>query len=157
MHRITKFKLEDCYISYVDPRIVAIMREKIDNYNKLAADQSINRDDLKELYLEILYSNPSGFKLTARMTTDYRQLKTIYQQRKDHRLPEWRLFTDWIATLPEAELITYDSNFANRKAKEILVDLANQGHPERRYTMLDKLDTLTQAILTGTYQDTKKG
>ena len=36
----------------------------------------------KEAYLEILYSNPCGFKLTAAMTTNYRQLKTIYYQRK---------------------------------------------------------------------------
>mgnify|MGYP002519675587 CR=1 FL=1 len=59
-----------------------------------------------EKYLEILYSNPAGFKLTARMTTNYRQLKTIYAQRKNHRLPEWRAFCEWIETLPNADFIT---------------------------------------------------
>jgi hypothetical protein len=34
------------------------------------------------------------------MTTNYRQLKTIYHQRKNHRLPEWREFCEWILTLP---------------------------------------------------------
>ena len=59
-----------------------------------------------EMYLEILYSNPAGFRLTARMTTNYRQLKTMYLQRKDHRLPEWRAFCKWIETLPHADFIT---------------------------------------------------
>lgn len=47
-----------------------------------------------------------GLRLTARITTNYRQLKTIYQQRKNHRLPEWRAFCAWIETLPRAEFIT---------------------------------------------------
>ena len=54
----------------------------------------------KKMYLEILYSNPSGFELTARMATNYRCLRNIYLQRKDHRLPEWREFCEWIETLP---------------------------------------------------------
>ncbi len=33
MHRITKFNLDNAYTDYVDTRIVAIMREKIDDYN----------------------------------------------------------------------------------------------------------------------------
>lgn len=57
----------------------------------------------KEKYLEILYSNPAGFTLTARMTTNYRCLRNIYIQRHDHRLPEWRAFCKWIETLPYAE------------------------------------------------------
>ena len=32
----------------------------------------------KEKYLEILYSNPAGFLLTARLTTNYRCLRNIY-------------------------------------------------------------------------------
>ena len=52
------------------------------------------------LYLRILYSNPCGMFLTARMTTNYQQLKTIYQQRRYHRLPEWQWFCDWCETLP---------------------------------------------------------
>ena len=52
------------------------------------------------MYLEILMSNPCGFELTARMTTNYRQLKTIYYQRRQHKLPDWREFCAWIETLP---------------------------------------------------------
>jgi len=99
MHRIARFDLDMGYIPYVDPRIVEIMKQKVAEYNAAA------EEDKPEMYLGLLYSNPAGFKLTARMTTNYRQLKTIYRQRKNHRLKEWRDFCAWIETLPEAELI----------------------------------------------------
>ena len=100
MHRITKFNLNSCYNEYVDSRIINIMKDKVQEYNRLVENKNIKQEELKRKYLEILYSNPAGFELTARLTTNYRQLKTIYSQRKDHRLPEWRMFCDWIVTLP---------------------------------------------------------
>lgn len=105
MHRITKFNLDEAYNEYVDYRIINIMKEKVERYNRLVAmkpDVEIPEynQEIKDAYLEILYSNPCGFKLTAGMTTNYRQLKTIYHQRKTHRLPEWREFCAWVETLP---------------------------------------------------------
>lgn len=123
MHRITKFNLEDSYNGYVDPRVIAIMQEKVDQYNKLQTmlaevDQNDPdkeytvrslKNNLTQKYLEILYTNPAGFTLTARMTTNYRCLKNIWRQRRNHRLPEWRMFCKWIETLPYAkELICYE-------------------------------------------------
>lgn len=120
MHRITKFNLRNQYNEYVDPRIIEIMEEKVAQHNKLLAelaqipaDDEYNRERLKKLitqkYLEILYSNPAGFMLTARLTTNYRCLKNIWRQRRNHRLPEWRAFCRWIETLPYAkELICYE-------------------------------------------------
>jgi len=106
MHRITKFDLDHAYDSHVDPRMVAIMKEKVNTYNEIVDHGSEEmKGELPELYLDILYSNPAGFRLTARMTTNYRQLKTIYAQRRNHRLPEWRTFCEWIKTLPHSELI----------------------------------------------------
>lgn len=102
MHRIARFDLDNQYDSHVDPRIVAIMKEKVEEYNQLLQNES---SGASEKYLEILYSNPCGFKLTAGITTNYRQLKTMYKQRKNHRLPEWREFCKWIETLPMSELI----------------------------------------------------
>ena len=102
MHRIAKFDLSKTYNEYVNPQIITIMQNMIDNYNRI---EDKTTDEAKEYYLRILYSNPAGFRLTAKLTTNYRQLKTIYQQRKDHRLPEWRAFCKWIETLPHSELI----------------------------------------------------
>lgn len=50
-------------------------------------------------------SLPEGWLQTARITTNYRQLKTIYAQRHAHRLKEWRDFCDWILSLPHARLL----------------------------------------------------
>lgn len=97
MHRITKFNLDEAYIDYVDPRCVEVIKEKVAQYNVL---ENTTTEKAKKLYLEILYSNPCGMYLTARMTTNYQQLKTIYQQRRNHRLPEWQTFCDWVETLP---------------------------------------------------------
>ena len=120
MHRITKFDLTNQYNKYVDPRIIEIMQEKVSQYNKIQkelaqtpAEDVYNRNRLidlaKQKYLEILYSNPAGFKITARLTTNYRCLKNIWRQRRNHRLPEWREFCKWIETLPYAkELICYE-------------------------------------------------
>lgn len=104
MHRIARFDLDKAYNHYVDKRMIEVMKEKVAEYNEM--DDS--DPEKKEKYLEILYSNPAGFQITAGMTTNYRQLKTIYKQRKNHRLPEWRNFCAWIETLPMNELITGD-------------------------------------------------
>ena len=101
MHRITKFDLDKSYIKYVDKRVVDIMKEKVYEYNDLLEHGfKVSEDLMKERYLEILYTNPCGFQLTARMTTNYQQLKTMYFQRRSHLLPEWTEFCDWCETLP---------------------------------------------------------
>lgn len=99
MHRIAQFDLDKQYIEYTDPRSIEIVKELVATYNETKDPED---------YLRVLYSNPCGFQLIAGMTTNYRQLKTIYWQRKNHRLPEWREFCAWIKTLPHAELIVGD-------------------------------------------------
>lgn len=91
MHRIAKMDLSKQYNEYVDYRIINIMQELKELYN-----DSQNKED----YLKLLYSNPSGFELTARLTTNYRALKAVYSQRSEHRLPEWKAFCTWVLTLP---------------------------------------------------------
>lgn len=112
MHRICKFNLEGQYCEYVDPRVVEIMKEKVAIYNDLLEcskiwpehmtqeELEVAKNGLKRKYLEILYTNPAGFELTARMTTNYRCLLNIYIQRCDHRLPEWREFCTKLLELP---------------------------------------------------------
>ena len=118
MHKITKFDLKKQCNKYVDHRIIDIVQEKINEYNRLASlpipddlNSAISRKKtMNELYLEILYNIPSGFELTAGMTTNYQQLKTIYQQRRHHRLPDWQMFCDWIETLPRFMELTQKEN-----------------------------------------------
>lgn len=91
MHKITKLDPYKQCNKYVLTDVVIILDRLIQRYNN---------DPTPENYLDVLYNVPVGFMLTARMTTNYRQLKTIYYQRRNHRLPEWREFCKWIETLP---------------------------------------------------------
>jgi hypothetical protein len=91
MHRITKFDVSLQCNKYVTTKAIENANECIDEYHANPTDES---------YLKVLYNVPTGFRLTARMTTNYRQLKTIYSQRRTHRLPEWREFCEWIEQLP---------------------------------------------------------
>jgi hypothetical protein len=99
---------------YVTDDDIAIMKEKVEQYNQLQeAMRAVDPENeyevrrlknlLTQKYLELLYTNPAGFTLTARMTTNYRCLKNIWRQRRNHRLPEWREFCKWIETLPYAK------------------------------------------------------
>lgn len=91
MHKIAQFDVEKQVNSYVT-------QNTINEVNRLK--KIYDENPTVENYLILLYNVPVGFKLTAGMTTNYRQLKTIYSQRKTHRLPEWREFCAWIETLP---------------------------------------------------------
>ena len=116
MHMITKFDVKSQCNRYVDPRIIDIVQEKINEYNRLKELNKINgfskerQDIMNELYLEILYNVPSGFQITAGMTTNYQQLKTIYQQRRHHKLPDWQMFCDWCESLPLFKELCIDRN-----------------------------------------------
>jgi hypothetical protein len=97
MHKIMDFDIDSQCCEYVHPEIVDILKKLVAKYKETKS---------KDIRKQILYSVPVGFKLTARMTTNYQQLKTIYAQRKNHELEEWRVFCQWIETLPYAEFIT---------------------------------------------------
>ena len=83
MHRISKFELEEAFNEYTDPIIIHHLKYLQKEYNE---------NPTKENYLKLLYSTPSGLQMTGRVTTNYLQLMNIYQQRRTHRLPEWRYF-----------------------------------------------------------------
>lgn len=105
MHKAAAFDLKQQCNQYVDSRIIDICNEKITEYKRLVklnemGISSKRKDLINEAYLAVLYNIPCGFELTAGMTTNYQQLKTIYQQRRHHRLPEWKMICDWIETLP---------------------------------------------------------
>ena len=92
MHRIARLLEGDApFNDYVDPVIKHRVFEMAKEYNN---------NQTPENYLKLLYSIPSGLELTDHIVTNYGQLKTMWYQRHNHRLPEWRLFCDWILTLP---------------------------------------------------------
>ena len=97
MHCISKMDIKCMCNDYVSDVVIKEVERLKEIYLKTKDSED---------YLRLLYNIPSGFELTARMTTNYRQLKTIYKQRRNHRLPDWHIFCDFIEKLPHSELIT---------------------------------------------------
>ena len=97
MHKITNLLKEDAFNEYVTDvskhAVYMCLRDYIEN-------------PTKDNYLRLLYNVPSGIELTAHIVTNYGQLKTMWYQRHDHRLPEWRKFCDWVLTLPKFSELT---------------------------------------------------
>jgi len=64
--------------------------------------KGLSEDDLVDMQEKM----PNGHMQKRIWMFSYQTLRRIYFQRKDHRLPQWRKFCDWIKTLPfAAELI----------------------------------------------------
>lgn len=101
MHRITKMDIEKSCNNYVNKEILDILKKYIKIYNE---------NPNQENFYKVIYNIPSGFEYTARLTTNYRQLKTIYSQRKNHKLKDWKIFCEWIESLPYSNWITQKEN-----------------------------------------------
>lgn len=74
-------------------------------------------NDCRKIYLEtkdkrywwqMIQLLPSSYNQKRTVMLNYENLAHIYQQRKDHKLDEWREFCRWIKTLPYSELITLE-------------------------------------------------
>lgn len=100
MHRLSKFNIKEQCVSDTDPKILERYQELLDSYNKDIADGKFKPEEDKASWRRLVASLPCGMVLGATMTTNYAQLKTIYFQRKNHRLKEWHEFCDWCETLP---------------------------------------------------------
>ena len=98
MHRASVFKIGSCCNNYVSDIEIKEAERLQKIYNDI--NEKLYTDDKKQAYLNLLYNMPSGFELMAGMVTNYRCLKNIYAQRKNHRLPDWRIVCDWIEKLP---------------------------------------------------------
>ena len=63
----------------------------------------------KRYWKELVRWLPEGYLQKRTITLNYENLRSMYSQRKNHKLSEWHYFCDWIKTsLPYAEeLITY--------------------------------------------------
>ncbi len=95
MHSLMKFDVASQCVDETSPKVIAIVQGLIDEYKELEDEEA------KEAkWREVVASLPCGFCLGATMTTNYQQLKTMYLQRRAHKLKEWHLFCAWCETLP---------------------------------------------------------
>lgn len=80
-----------------------------DNLATFYIEEKINvsQDHLEEIFLTIKSLLPSSFLQTRYVNLNYETLHNIYHQRKNHRLPQWKKFCDFIEQeLPYSDFIT---------------------------------------------------
>ncbi len=106
MHRLTKMDVEKSCNKYVDKVVIDNLNKWIEIFNRFEPGIENIVSDGKgfskyEVFMKVISNTPMGFEQTMRVTTSYLQLKTIYLQRKHHKLKEdWGNFCNWCETLP---------------------------------------------------------
>lgn len=93
MHRLMQMDFDKCCNKWVTEETKLQMKRLISEYNN---------DKSEDNFMRVLSNCPQGVMLFMRVSTNYEQLRTIYLQRKNHRLPCWRSFCKWIENLPYA-------------------------------------------------------
>lgn len=101
MHKITSMNLSPDMFTDDTPQ---------NAYDTVVAEQmAYQTDPSEENFRALKAAVPEGLMLTARISTNYQQLRTIFTQRVvcRHRLKEWEYFGEWIRELPYGkQLIT---------------------------------------------------
>lgn len=121
MHRLLKMDLDKACNKYVDEKIIKTVQKKIDKYNEINAIEFWNEDRIMHFelrndnvltaynkadalyyaWMEVLSNTPLGLELFMRISTNYKQLQTMYYQRRNHRLKEdWGAYIKFIEELP---------------------------------------------------------
>ena len=57
----------------------------------------------KRYWKELIRWLPNGWLQTRTITMNYEVLRTMYHQRKNHKLTEWHAFCEWVEELPYAK------------------------------------------------------
>jgi hypothetical protein len=97
MHCLLKFDVGSQCVSDTNPEVIEVCEKIKAEYNAIPEEDAASRG---AKWRELVASLPSGFCLGATMVTNYQQLKTIYFQRRFHKLKERHIFCDRVVTLP---------------------------------------------------------
>lgn len=102
MHRLVKMDMDACFNEYVTKENKDLMKKYIAEYNIVC--DSGSQEDIYEAFMKVISNCPQGIELFMRCSTNYQQLKTIFHQRKNHKLKEdWGAFCEFIESLPYAK------------------------------------------------------
>lgn len=90
------WKIEEEFSKYLD-----VLKKVRDQANNATGQK---KEHLQQVLKAML---PESFLQKRTVCLNYEVLATMYKQRKNHRLPQWReTFTAWIKTLPYSQFIT---------------------------------------------------
>lgn len=105
MHKIhaKEFELEDFSTEHLSPLSLSALRNLIDVMN-LEREHYIACKD-KDCWWQMIQLLPSSFNQKRTVTMTYENLLNMLEYRRGHKLDEWRMFCDWILTLPYGSLL----------------------------------------------------
>lgn len=100
MHTLTKMASDPTrYNKYVTQKTLDQMKGLQYAYNM--ACETGTAEDQYEAFMRLVSNCPQGIELFMRISTNYMQLRTIYEQRHNHKLKEdWGAVCDMIRQLP---------------------------------------------------------
>ena len=96
--------LEDFVYDEIEEPLMESIIQRLNVFRRLYFNDAT--PDKNEILRRAKQLLPEGYLQRRTVTTNYEQLRNIYYQRKNHRLPEWRVICNFIEELPYAnELI----------------------------------------------------
>ena len=128
MHKLTSIKdIENYCNGYVLWSIIDELNELIACYNldsyPVVLEDRLHKDNSEtqviatnraDMFQYIISNLPMGYELWMRVSMNYLQIKNIYQQRKSHKVNDWKYFCDWVKTLPMAEELIINGDKTNK-------------------------------------------
>lgn len=92
MHKLMKMDIDKACNKYVTKETKEQLKKLIQKYNET--------NDYTD-FMAVVSNCPCGLELFMRVSTNYKQLQTIYNQRKHHKLKEdWGAFCEFVESLP---------------------------------------------------------
>jgi hypothetical protein len=106
MHKIhaKPFTLDDFSHENMSCDATQILNSVIDLLNQRRCD--FLESGRKIYWWDMIQLLPSSYNQRRTVLLNYQVLKSMYHARKNHKLDEWRIFCEFIRSLPYSELIT---------------------------------------------------
>lgn len=115
MHKIAdkEFTMDDFSHEHLEGRALNTLEDMVDELNywrdyylAIKKQNVVGADKKsKELWWQMIQLLPSSYNQRRTVMLNYEVLANIYKSRKNHKLDEWRMFCDWILTLPYGSLL----------------------------------------------------
>lgn len=105
MHKIhaKEFELEDFSTEHLSPLSLSALRNLIDVMNLEREHYTACKD--KDCWWQMIQLLPTSYNQKRTVTMTYENLLNMLEYRRGHKLDEWRMFCDWILTLPYGSLL----------------------------------------------------
>lgn len=103
MHKIhsKEFSREDFSVDKLDGASLEVMDGLI-AYMEDVRKKYVETKD-KSLWYDLIQLLPSSYNQMRTVTFNYENLRNMYFARRGHKLDEWHVFCDWVASLPYAK------------------------------------------------------